>query len=67
MRKILIAGLVVLNGLLAVAVFATPAETQFASSKQVDCCRGVGSEAYCCRECCWFNNNCSSKQDCRSN
>ncbi len=67
MRKILIAGLVVLNIVLAFGVFATPAETRTAAAGLWPCCKGKGPDAFCCDGCCWFSWNCNSDSDCRDN
>ncbi len=50
MRKILIAGLVVLNIVLAFGVFATPAETRTAAAGPWPCCKGEGPDAFCTGE-----------------
>ena len=66
MRKRIIMGLVLLNVLLAVALFATPARSWVASFTLSDCCHGEGSRAYCCRECCFLTKDCDYDRDCRS-
>lgn len=48
MRSIMIVGLIVLNVVLAAAVFAT-VQRQPVASLWEDCCRGGGPGAYCCR------------------
>ena len=65
MRKLVIAGLIVLNVLLAVALFATPAETLITRFTRTDCCWGEGAKAYCCRERCWLVKNCDRDRECR--
>lgn len=65
MRRAVIAGLIVLNVLLAVALFATPAQTLITRFTRTDCCWGEGARAYCCRECCWLVKNCDRDRECR--
>lgn len=65
MRKLVITGLIVLNVLLAVALFATPARTLVTRFTRADCCWGEGTKAYCCRECCWLVKNCDRDRECR--
>ena len=67
MRKVLIIGLVVLNVLAAVALFANPAQTRITAFTRSDCCWGEGSKAYCCRQCCWLVKNCKYDRECRAN
>ncbi len=65
MRRILIAGLTVLNVALAAAAFV-PVRTQPAPNGfWHDCCRGDGPEAYCCRDCCFLGAGCD--YSCRPN
>ncbi len=64
MRKKVIIGLALLNGLFAFGAFATPALS--ATSNPIffffapkDCCKGSGSFEYCCYDCCWTgSDNC---------
>ncbi len=62
MRKRLIIGLAVLNGLFAFGAFAAPAQAnqlfQFFGVR--DCCVGET----CCFGCCWFVQECSQNSDC---
>ena len=64
MRRKLIFGLFVLNGLIALASFATPAWTQGFFLGQTDCCKYDAVEPYCCQDCCWFLNDCNDDADC---
>ena len=65
MRKKLILGLVLLNGLFAAALFAPAAETQMIPRGVVNCCKTAGAPIpYCCDSCCWFTWNCRSDKDC---
>lgn len=65
MRKRLVIALVVVNAILATAVFAWPAVSQviplFAFE---DCCKEAGGEPYCCNSCCWFVDDCHDDDDC---
>jgi len=64
MRRKLVIGLVLLNGLLAGALLATPAETQIIPRGIRKCCKTDGGlEPYCCY-CCWFVTNCIENEDC---
>ena len=68
MRKRIIPGLFVLNGFLAIVVWATPAATQITALAAFrDCCHGSGSSAYCCNNCCVFVENCEDDEDCWEN
>lgn len=67
MEKRIIIALVVLNALLAFAAHRSPAGPQPARPGPVNCCRGVGPEAYCCKRCCWFGQSCTSDLDCGGN
>ena len=65
MRRWLILGLVLLNGLIAAALVATPADSQVVTLGVVDCCKQEQQAApYCCDSCCWFNYNCDTHEDC---
>lgn len=64
MRKKLIVGLVILNGLLGFALSHRPAVTQVIPTGLFDCCQSA-SEPYCCRGCCWFHWDCDEHSDCR--
>ena len=57
MRSIMIVGLIVLNVVLAAAVFAT-AQRQPVTSLWEDCCKDAGPGAYCCRNCCFLGSGC---------
>ena len=65
MRKKLIIGMAILNGLFAVALFAVPANSQKLPFAIFDCCQGSGQSAFCCNNCCWFTFDCNSTEDCR--
>ncbi|MCY4399951.1 MAG: hypothetical protein OXE96_11510 [Gemmatimonadetes bacterium] len=65
MRKGIMMGLVLLNVLLAVALFAAPARSWVSSFTLSDCCQGEGAKAYCCRQCCLLTENCDYDSDCR--
>ena len=67
MRRKMIVGLLILNGLLAVLLIATPALSQIIPLGLFNCCKSEATEAggdYCCRHCCWFTNNCFFDEDC---
>ena len=70
MRRRLIIGLIVLNGLAAGALVATPAVSQIIPRGLFDCCKEEAPEAiasgdaYCCSSCCWFYRNCRDDKDC---
>ncbi|HSM61631.1 MAG TPA: hypothetical protein VK849_12570 [Longimicrobiales bacterium] len=65
MRRTLFTTLAALNGLVALALFAAPAETQIRTSAFNNCCRSTsGGHDYCCWGCCWFITNCSSDSQC---
>ena len=61
MRKKLIIGMAILNGMLAVALFAVPANSQIIPFAIFDCCKNE----ICCDNCCWFTFDCHSTEDCR--
>jgi hypothetical protein len=66
MRRKLIVGLAVLNGMLAVALFAVPASTQIIPLGIFNCCENAGTpEGYCCQNCCWFIPNCTNDGQCQ--
>ena len=66
MRRKLIIGLVLLNGLIAAAMFALPAETQILPRGVFNCCKvDTGGDDFCCRSCCWLTWNCNDHDDCR--
>jgi hypothetical protein len=66
MRRSVIIGLILLNGLLAAAIFAPPTISQIIPLGLVDCCKTESSEfgPYCCQDCCWFVANCVFNEDC---
>jgi len=70
MRRRLIIGLMVLNGLVAAALVATPADSQIIPRGLFNCCKEEATEtmgpggAYCCSGCCWFYMNCRRDEDC---
>ncbi len=70
MRRRLIIGLMVLNGLIAAVLFATPAISQIIPRGLFNCCKNEATEkiesagAYCCHSCCWFYMNCRIDEDC---
>jgi hypothetical protein len=64
MRRKLIVGLLLLNGLLGAALFSGPAQTQVRPTGFFHCCKLEGSDPYCCANCCWFAQNCMSSSDC---
>ena len=67
MRRKLIIGLVVLNGILLGAILSTqPAESKILAPVLRNCCMMEGPEPYCCEMCCWIQPNCSSDKDCGS-
>jgi len=66
MRKKIIIGLAVMNGLIALALFAVPAKTQIIPNGIWDCCEyDQGGEGYCCQNCCWLVPDCNEHSDCR--
>jgi len=64
MRRKLILFLVVLNCLLGLALLARAADSQILPLGIKDCCKGVGGDAYCCWNCCWFISDCQFDRDC---
>jgi len=67
MRRRLIIGLIVLNGLVAGALVATPATSQIIPRGLFNCCKtDDGFEPYCCSMCCWFYKNCRANIDCEA-
>jgi len=67
MRRKLIIGLVILNGILLGAVLsARPAESGLWTPVLRNCCMTEGAERYCCEMCCWIQPNCTSDKDCES-
>jgi hypothetical protein len=67
MRKMLVVGLIAINGVLAGLVVATPARTQIIPLGWFDCCQSISirsSSEYCCRGCCWFVRDCRVDEDC---
>ena len=68
MRTRLLLALLLLNALLAVALFTGSASTQVLSRGLWDCCmedNRIESAAYCCERCCWFTWNCRADADCQ--
>lgn len=63
-RRLIMIGLLFLNGLLSIALYSSPAETQVIPASFFDCCKSDGSGAYCCAGCCWFTWNCVRSSDC---
>jgi hypothetical protein len=69
MRRKLVVGLIVLNGMLAGALVTTPAKTQIIPLGLFNCCKTGEVEslgAYCCFHCCWFTFNCFDHDDCEA-
>ena len=64
MRRRLIVSLIILNGLVATVLVATPAVSQVIPLGLFNCCNTEGPEAYCCASCCWFIWNCRFDKDC---
>ena len=64
MRRKLIIGLVVLNGLFGAVLFTQPAESKIWTPVLRNCCMTEGSEPFCCEMCCWIQPNCTSDKDC---
>ncbi len=65
MRRKLMVGLAVLNGFVALALFAAPAGTQIIPNGIWDCCEfDGGGVGYCCEDCCWLVPNCDENSDC---
>lgn len=67
MRRKLIVGFMILNGLLAALLISSPAISQVIPRGIFDCCKTEASEedgAYCCASCCWFTKECRSDEDC---
>ena len=64
MRRKLILGLVLLNGLFAAALISQPIETQIIPRGLFNCCKDTGPDGYCCFRCCWFIVNCWDDEDC---
>ena len=66
MRRTLFALLVSLNAVVALALFASPAETQVLRLAGFNnCCKTTGGgQGYCCFGCCWFAFNCTSDSQC---
>lgn len=59
MRRKLVVGLAVLNGLVSLLFLATPADTQILPKGIFNCCEtDAGEEPYCCEDCCWFVSGC---------
>ena len=68
-KRIWVAAAFVANLLLLPLVPATPVETRASSSDwfRQDCCKeSVEEKDFCCDNCCWFNENCNSSEDCRA-
>ena len=66
MRKRLIIWLAIVNGLFALVLLATPANTQVIPFAIFDCCKeDKGGIGYCCRRCCWFIQNCKGDGECQ--
>lgn len=51
--------LILLNAALGTMGRPTPAR----DAPIFSCCRGTGPDAYCCQQCCWYEN-CTSDVDC---
>lgn len=65
MRRTLFTVLAALNGAVALATFASPAQTQVRTAGISNCCRATaGGQGYCCWGCCWFSANCTSDGQC---
>ena len=67
MRRRLSAGLLAINGLIAIALVATPAQTQVIPLRIFDCCQPLPFQSlsyYCCPGCCWHVNDCEEHEDC---
>lgn len=64
-RRVLMSGLVVVNLMLAFALWAQPAATQSGPEAIFDCCETINAPgAFCCFGCCWFVENCDVNEDC---
>ena len=67
MRRKLIVGFMILNGLLAVLLIAAPAISQVIPRGLFNCCKSEATEmegGYCCASCCWFTRDCLYDGDC---
>lgn len=64
MHRRLIFGLIVLNVVIALVLFAAPALTQILPGAREDCCEYGAPEPYCCNDCCWFRQDCTDDDDC---
>ncbi|TFH64048.1 MAG: hypothetical protein E4G90_08880 [Gemmatimonadales bacterium] len=67
MRRKLIVGLMILNGLLAIFLVAAPALSQIMPLSLFSCCKTEATElggGYCCESCCWLTWNCRFDEDC---
>ncbi|MDE2761952.1 MAG: hypothetical protein OXQ94_16315 [Gemmatimonadota bacterium] len=58
-------GLILVNLLLGATLAITSGSQGNPASWIRDCCRGEGTEAYCCFDCCWFRSDCENDLDCR--
>ena len=68
MRKRLVIALVVVNAILATAVFAWPAVSQVIPLAIFrNCCKEAAEGPYCCEACCWFVHDCDYDDDCKPN
>jgi len=66
MRRKMIFGLILLNGLLLAAILTRPAWTQVFPTGLWNCCEyELAPEPYCCEQCCWFERNCKGDADCQ--
>ena len=65
MRRTLTKALIILNILLAGTLLAKPLISQIIPLAIFDCCQlDMGEEPYCCPNCCWFDHNCLSDEQC---
>jgi hypothetical protein len=64
MRRRLTLALIILNCLLGLGVLAQYAGTQVLPLSIFNCCKG-GPDGYCCKNCCWFTQNCTGDGECQ--
>lgn len=65
MRRKLVFALILLNCVLGFCLLSRSAQSQILPNGLLDCCQGVGPDAYCCADCCWLTFNCIDDQGCR--
>lgn len=64
-RRKLIFVLVLANCVLGANLLAHIVDSQIIPLGIVNCCKGVGSDAYCCKHCCWWDPGCVDDRGCR--